>query len=424
MSTPLTPRVRIVHRTLWVLQWLLGASLVAAGVLKLSLPFDQAVAMFPWAADVPALYTVTSVLDVLGGLGVVVPSLTRILPRTTVLAALGVVLLMLSAVVFYLIRGEISEIIANLVLAGVAAVIAWGRWRIAPITAQLPEPSPFMGELPLAAPPAAMQVFQLPTGSYLTRAAFAVVGGDFAEQRPFVSTAVLVKHPKGDLLIDAGFGANADAHIDTLPSFRRAPHELTETVSTQLDSVGYDRSTLLGVLLTHSHWDHVSGLDSLDVPVWVTAGEAKYAADAKSDTVFATVARDHEIREYGFDGPAYLGFPSSFDVHGDGSLVVVPAAGHTTGSVIVFVTIPSGKRFAFIGDLTWQLDGITGRLEKPLLMRTLADSDTRQVRRDMERIIALEDRVQIVPAHDARGYSGIPLFVTSKDDVASKDGVA
>ena len=185
MSTPLTPRVRIVHRTLWVLQWLLGASLVGAGVLKLSLPFDQAVAMFPWAADVPALYTVTSVLDVLGGLGVVVPSLTRILPRTTVLAALGVLLLMLSAVGFYLIRGEVSEIIANLVLAGVAAVIAWGRWRVAPITAQLPEPSPFMGELPLAAPPAAMQVFQLPTGSYLTRAAFAVVGGDFADAQDY-----------------------------------------------------------------------------------------------------------------------------------------------------------------------------------------------------------------------------------------------
>jgi glyoxylase-like metal-dependent hydrolase (beta-lactamase superfamily II) len=240
------------------------------------------------------------------------------------------------------------------------------------------------------------------------------VGGTFAEQRQFASTAVLIQHPKGDLLIDAGFGADADAHIDSLPSFRRATHDLAEPASTQLDSAGYDRGRLLGVLLTHSHWDHVSGLDSLNVPIWMTKEEKKYAADSQSDTVFAAVARDHQIREYTLNGPPYLGFPSSFDFYGDGSVVIVPAAGHTTGSVIVFVTLPDGYRYSFIGDLTWQLDGITRRLEKPLMMRMLADSDTKQVRRDMERIIALQDRVQVVPAHDIRGYEGIPLLVSSE----------
>ncbi|RUR02097.1 MBL fold metallo-hydrolase [Labedella endophytica] len=269
------------------------------------------------------------------------------------------------------------------------------------------------GTLPVASPPAEMMIFQLPTGTYLTRAAFAVTGGAFADQRSFASTAILVQHPKGDLLIDAGFGAGADAHIESLPSYRRSPHDRAETASAQLDAVGYDRQRLLGVLLTHSHWDHVSGLDSLDVPIWMTAEERRYAADSTSDSVFDSVSRNHEIREFTIDGPAYLGFPRSLDIHGDGSVVVVSAAGHTTGSIIVFIALPDGRRYAFIGDLTWQLDGITGRLEKPLLMRKLADSDTKQVRRDMERIIALQDRLQVVPAHDARGYVGIPLLVTS-----------
>ncbi|WP_208007605.1 MBL fold metallo-hydrolase [Labedella endophytica] len=406
-------RHRRLHYALWAAQWLLGAALVVAGVMKLSLAADQAVTMFPWSADVPLLYTITSVLDVLGGLGVILPSLTRIAPRTTVVAAVGVVLLMLSAVAFYLIRGEASEIVANLALAAAAAVIAWGRGRVAPITAQLPDPERMTGTLPVASPPAEMMIFQLPTGTYLTRAAFAVTGGAFADQRSFASTAILVQHPKGDLLIDAGFGAGADAHIESLPSYRRSPHDRAETASAQLDAVGYDRQRLLGVLLTHSHWDHVSGLDSLDVPIWMTAEERRYAADSTSDSVFDSVSRNHEIREFTIDGPAYLGFPRSLDIHGDGSVVVVSAAGHTTGSIIVFIALPDGRRYAFIGDLTWQLDGITGRLEKPLLMRKLADSDTKQVRRDMERIIALQDRLQVVPAHDARGYVGIPLLVTS-----------
>lgn len=413
-APPARPRRRL-HYVLWTLQWLLGVSLVIAGVLKLSLPFDQAVAMFPWAADVPVLYAVTSVLDVLGGLGVILPSLTRVLPWMTVVAALGVVLLMMSAVVFYLLRGEASEIAANLALAAAAAVVAWGRWVI-PISSQLPEPAPMTAPLPSADPPIETQIFQLPTGTYVTRAAFAVVGGSFTDQRHFASTAVLIRHPKGDLLIDAGFGADADAHIDTLPSFRRADHELAETVSAQLDAADYDRSRLLGVLLTHSHWDHVSGLDSLDVPIWMTKEEREYAAKSTSDTVFHAVSHDRRIEEYVLDGPAYLGFPSSFDFYGDGSVVIVPAAGHTSGSVIVFVTLPSGPRYSFIGDLTWQLDGIADRLEKPLMMRMLADSDSAQVRRDMARIIALQDRFQVVPAHDARAYAGIPLLVPSEVD--------
>ena len=112
--------------------------------------------------------------------------------------------------------------------------------------------------------------------------------------------------------------------------------------------------------------------------------------------------------EYEFNGPPYLGFPSSFDVYGDGSVVIALAGGHTTGSVVVFVTVPSGQRYAFIGDLTWQLDGIRRRAERPWLLRKLADSDPGQVRQGLLRVIALADLMQIVPAHDRGAYDGIP----------------
>ncbi len=122
-------------------------------------------------------------------------------------------------------------------------------------------------------------MYQLPTGTYETRAAFAVRGGSLRDKRHFAATAILVEHPKGYLLIDAGFGSDVAAHVATLPRFVRAPFEVTETVNEQLDASGYDRSRLLGVLVTHSHWDHVSGIGDLQVPIWINSGEREYAAE-------------------------------------------------------------------------------------------------------------------------------------------------
>jgi glyoxylase-like metal-dependent hydrolase (beta-lactamase superfamily II) len=261
-----------------------------------------------------------------------------------------------------------------------------------------------------------MAICQLPTGTYETRAAFAVRGGSFRDKRQFAATAILVQHPKGDLLIDAGFGSDVAAHIAALPVFQRAPHQAATTVSQQLDACGYDRARLLGVLVTHSHWDHVSGLDSLRVPIWMNSGERHYGAEDAGGKVFRTVSAGHEIREYEFSGPPYLGFPSSFDVHGDGSVVVALAGGHTPGSVVVFVTVPSGKRYAFIGDLTWQLDGIRRRVERPLLLRMLADSNPEQVRQGLLRVIALAGLMHVVPAHDLGAYNGIPHLPNAVDN--------
>jgi N-acyl homoserine lactone hydrolase len=269
-------------------------------------------------------------------------------------------------------------------------------------------PRAWPGPLPEALPPTGMAIYQLPTGTYVTRAAFAFKGGSFRDKRHFAATAVLLQHPKGDLLIDAGFGSRVAAHIHAQPWYARAPYEKVRTAREQLDASGYDLSRLSGVVVTHAHWDHVSGISDLPVPIWINESELRYAREESGGTVFRDVSAGHQIRRYDIDGPAYLGFPSSFDVHGDGSVIIVPVGGHTTGSVIVFATLPAGKRYAFIGDLTWQLDGIRQRAERPLLMRKAADVDPEQVRKILLRVIALADLMQIVPAHDLAAYDGIP----------------
>lgn len=271
--------------------------------------------------------------------------------------------------------------------------------------------------LPDASPPPEMALFRLPTGTYSTRAAFAVTGGSFTDKRDFAATAVLISHPRGDLLLDAGFGAEVGAHIKLLARVERAPYTQEATVAQQLDAAGYDRSRLLGVLVTHVHWDHVSGLECLRVPVWINRDELEYGRNDAHGAVFRAVSEGLDIHEYALDGPPYLGFPASFDVYGDGSVVIALAAGHTPGSVVVFVTLPAGERYAFIGDLTWQMDGITRGAERPWLLRRMADVDADTVRAGLQRSIALSRAFHVVPAHDVGSYDAIPRL-TSPDSAS------
>jgi N-acyl homoserine lactone hydrolase len=175
--------------------------------------------------------------------------------------------------------------------------------------------------------------------------------------------------------------------------------------------VGYDQKSLRAILLTHSHWDHVSGLpDFPGVPVWVTPQEHEFIRKS-GGMDFCKLFTGIRYEEYGFEGGPYLGFPASHDVYGDGSIVVVPAFGHTPGSVITFVTLHNGTRYAFVGDVVWQLEGITEREERPWITRRSADTDAEANSENLLRMVALKERLPeliIVPAHDIRAFAEMP----------------
>lgn len=121
------------HKVLWVLQVLLGIQFVAIGVLHFVVP-EGLPATLEWMYDLSdTLHVVSGVAEILGGLGLILPAGTRILPQLTVLAAAGLLLVMVGAVIYHLGRDELINVVGNVVLATLLGYVAYGRWRREPI---------------------------------------------------------------------------------------------------------------------------------------------------------------------------------------------------------------------------------------------------------------------------------------------------
>jgi hypothetical protein len=118
---------KTLHITLWLVQAVLALLLVGTGIFKLITPIPELAALWPWAGEYPGLLRFAGVVDALGGLGLVLPGLARIRPGLTRLAALGVALLMVCAIVFHLARGEAANTPFNFVVLALALFVWWGR---------------------------------------------------------------------------------------------------------------------------------------------------------------------------------------------------------------------------------------------------------------------------------------------------------
>jgi hypothetical protein len=90
--------------------------------------------MVSWMYDLDEnLHYVAGAAEILGGLGLILPSLTRIAPWLTPLAALGLIAVMVGGAIWHFGRDEFANIGINVVNTLVLGYIAFGRSRLAPI---------------------------------------------------------------------------------------------------------------------------------------------------------------------------------------------------------------------------------------------------------------------------------------------------
>lgn len=121
--------------TIWVVQIFLALVFLLSGILKVTQPIEGLAGLMKYVTAIkpPQLVRVIGILEGLAAIGLILPAMTGILPWLTPVAAIGLVLTMIGAMILHVRLGEGSQIAPNIVLLLLAAFVAVGRFVIVPL---------------------------------------------------------------------------------------------------------------------------------------------------------------------------------------------------------------------------------------------------------------------------------------------------
>lgn len=124
----------LLNIALWIVQTFLSLIFVIIGLFKLFSPISKLATELPWTGDVPPMAVkAAAVLEITGGIGIVLPSLLRRKPQLALIAAKAIMLLMITAAIFHISRNENATIKFNFIIILLTIFVAWGRSKKVPI---------------------------------------------------------------------------------------------------------------------------------------------------------------------------------------------------------------------------------------------------------------------------------------------------
>ncbi len=118
---------------LWIVAAVFGFGYVAGGIIKLTMPYEKYAAKLGWPEDfTPGNVRFMGVVEILGGIGLVLPGLVGVAPILVPVAASCMALYMAGAITERLRRAEYKELLGDLLFLAAMIFIAWGRFAIEP----------------------------------------------------------------------------------------------------------------------------------------------------------------------------------------------------------------------------------------------------------------------------------------------------
>jgi len=196
------------------------------------------------------------------------------------------------------------------------------------------------------------------------------------------------------ILIDAGARPGATGGV-TRTRFNISPEQtlVQELARWGLKPVDFDR-----VLLTHLHGDHVGALAEFDPRrVWVAKPEWQPVAHFPGSLLrfmTAPVPRGFVPSVFEFDGSPMLGFPATWPVTSDGSIIALPTPGHSPGHTSYLVRRDRGS-VLLAGDVTYDLPALMAQRDQGFIANVDKHHDT------LRRVLSLvRNGAAYLPSHD------------------------
>ncbi len=253
---------------------------------------------------------------------------------------------------------------------------------------------------------------------------FVAVRGMFSIAPRLIShSAVLIRHPKGTFLYDTGIAGDIFLYLQNQSLlFKNTLGKFTyeRSIASHLQGLDIRPRDLDFVLLSHLHWDHVSGVpDLLNVPLRVNRVEydaAQLRLLALHHGLVRALLCDNPLTFFECDGPSYDGFRASHDLFGDGSIMLVPLPGHTAGNTGMIVRRANGSSLFLLGDAAWVADNYL----RPATMHpyiwngvTSDDATACQTLIDLHHYAHRHPETSLVAMHDANAQAAFAVKDTA-----------
>jgi glyoxylase-like metal-dependent hydrolase (beta-lactamase superfamily II) len=230
---------------------------------------------------------------------------------------------------------------------------------------------------------------------------------------PLPINVYVIQHADGLVLFDTG----QNRAVTTDPAYY--PDGLTgfifrqlfrfhigseDRLSRQLEAAGYSAGDVRKAVISHLHFDHVGGISEIPQADLLVSFEEWECLDRPHPERRAIFGREIDIPGAKWqrvawvpsNDPSLAPFTDSFDLMGDGSLILLPTPGHTAGSLSMLVRRGDASPLLLIGDLAYAVEllqqrQVPGAGEKEQLLDTYA------------KVLALKERIPgliILASHD------------------------
>jgi glyoxylase-like metal-dependent hydrolase (beta-lactamase superfamily II) len=233
-------------------------------------------------------------------------------------------------------------------------------------------------------------------------------------------SAFLIKHHQDYFLFDTGLGRHIEEQYEQdMPVWQRLFFKFDKPVISakeQLSAAGF--GPIKNIIISHSHWDHAGGvLDFPESQIHTSAEELEVIRHPTTGAggTWASQIASKTLRwnTIAFKNSPYKGYEKSLDLYEDGSIVLVPMSGHTTGSIGMFLTTDNGKCYFFIGDVAWTVDALKLGASKFWAAGLIVDHDAKETQASLNQVrevLRKYPETIIVPAHDSTVQNALGYF--------------